>query len=65
MSCYTGMKFMDSPYFVSEFNNWHLLPGAPKEIRDEFNAMLKNDLECGEIDRAYYESHLAKDEKSA
>lgn len=58
-------KFMSSPYFVPEFDNWHLKPGAPKEVRDEFNAMLKNDLECGMIDRDYYESHLAKEEQSA
>ena len=29
-------KFMDSPYFVPEFNNWHLLPGAPEEVVKEF-----------------------------
>ncbi len=61
---YAGHEFMSSPYFVPEFNNWHLKPGAPKEIRDEFNAMLKNDLECGVIDFEYYKNHLAKDEKS-
>lgn len=42
---YLSHKFLESPYFVPEFNNWHLKPGAPKEIRDEFNAMLKNDFE--------------------
>ena len=28
--------FMKSPYFVSEFDNWHLKPGAPKEVQEEF-----------------------------
>lgn len=34
-------KFMDSPYFVRELFNWHLKPGAPKEVVDEFNAYMK------------------------
>lgn len=34
-------KFMDSPYFVRELFNWHLKPGAPKEIVDEFNEYMK------------------------
>ncbi|MEA4812262.1 MAG: hypothetical protein VB108_06805 [Anaerolineaceae bacterium] len=40
----TTMKrpsFMDSSYFVLEPNNWHLLPGAPKEIVEAFNAFMK------------------------
>lgn len=28
--------FMDSPYFVMEADNWHLKPGAPKEVVEEF-----------------------------
>lgn len=29
--------FIDSPYFVGEPDNWHLKPGAPKEVVKEFN----------------------------
>ncbi|MBL5771910.1 hypothetical protein B5V88_00230 [Heyndrickxia sporothermodurans] len=34
----TKMKpdFMDSPFFVDEPGNWHLKPGAPKEMQEEF-----------------------------
>ena len=28
--------FADSPYFVTEPGNWHLKPGAPKEVKKEF-----------------------------
>lgn len=34
-------KFMDSPYFVGEMNNWHLKDGAPKEVRKEFDQFMK------------------------
>lgn len=34
-------KFLDSPYFVGELFNWHLKPGAPKEVVDEFNAYME------------------------
>ena len=37
-------KFYDSPYFVDEPGNWHLKPGAPKEVVDEFNAFMGADL---------------------
>ena len=37
-------KFFDSPYFVDEPGNWHLKPGAPKEIVNEFNQYMKADL---------------------
>lgn len=30
-------KFMNSPFFVMEEDNWHLLPGAPEEVVKEFN----------------------------
>ena len=29
-------KFIDSPYFVEEPDNWHLKPGAPEEVQKEF-----------------------------
>ena len=35
-------KFFDSPYFVGELGNWHLKPGAPKEVVDEFNAFMRD-----------------------
>lgn len=34
-------KFLSSPYFVGERFNWHLKPGAPKDIVDEFNAYME------------------------
>ncbi|MDP4172016.1 MAG: hypothetical protein Q8906_15510 [Bacillota bacterium] len=36
--------FTKSPYFVDEPGNWHLKPGAPKEIQEEFEKYL-NDTE--------------------
>lgn len=35
-------KFFKSPYFVMETDNWHLLPGAPKEIQEEFDEFMSN-----------------------
>lgn len=29
-------NFIDSPFFVGEPGNWHLKPGAPKEVQKEF-----------------------------
>lgn len=29
-------KFLNSPYFVPEPGNWHLKPGAPDDVVDEF-----------------------------
>ena len=34
-------EFFKSEWFVPETDNWHLKPGAPKEIVDEFNAYMK------------------------
>ena len=34
-------KFMDSPYFVMEEDNWHLKPGAPAETVKEFNEFMQ------------------------
>jgi hypothetical protein len=44
-------KFYDSPFFVPDPGNFHLLPGAPKEVVDEFMALkqLREDLETGKI----------------
>lgn len=38
-------KFYESPYFVDEPGNWHLKPGAPEEIRKEFEAYMREELE--------------------
>jgi len=29
--------FIDSPYFVGEPDNWHLLDGAPEDVQKEFD----------------------------
>lgn len=34
-------KFIDSPYFVMEENNWHLKDGAPAEVVKEFNEYME------------------------
>lgn len=33
-------KFMDSPYFVMEEDNWHLKEGAPADVVKEFNEFM-------------------------
>ena len=38
-------KFYDSPYFVDEPGNWHLKPGAPPEIVEEFNKFMEEPTE--------------------
>ncbi|MGJ7909628.1 hypothetical protein [Neobacillus sp. LXY-1] len=35
-------EFTKSPYFVDEPGNWHLKPGAPKELHDELNKYLES-----------------------
>lgn len=34
-------NFIDSPYFVDEPGNWHLKPGAPVEVQEEFNEFMR------------------------
>jgi hypothetical protein len=34
-------KFLDSPYFYEDAKGWHLKPGAPKEVQDEFNDFME------------------------
>ena len=34
-------KFIYSPYFVEEPDNWHLKPGAPEEVQREFDEFMK------------------------
>lgn len=40
--------FVDSPYFVNEEDNWHLLPGAPEEVQREFEEFMREDREAKE-----------------
>ena len=37
----TRPDFVDSPFFVDEPGNWHLKPGAPQEVQDEFDAFMQ------------------------
>lgn len=37
----TVPKFINSPFFISEPGNWHLKPGAPKEVVREFNDFMQ------------------------
>lgn len=32
--------FMNSPFFVEEPDNWHLLPGAPEDVQHEFDEFM-------------------------
>ena len=47
--------FMDSPYFVCEEDNWHLLPGAPESVVKEFEEYMKADKELIDKKRWYTE----------
>lgn len=40
-------EFTKSPYFVDEPGNWHLMPGAPKDLQEEFNNYM-NSLELND-----------------
>jgi hypothetical protein len=40
-------KFTKSPYFVDEPGNWHLKPGAPKELQEELDQYLSS---LGDVD---------------
>lgn len=40
-------EFTKSPYFVDEPGNWHLKPGAPKDLQEEFNNYM-NSLEVND-----------------
>lgn len=35
-------EFTKSPYFVDEPGNWHLKPGAPKELQNELENYLNS-----------------------
>lgn len=41
MATFECPKFYDSPYFVDEPGNWHLKPGAPKEVVEEFQRFME------------------------
>ena len=34
--------FFNSPYFVAEPDNWHLKPGAPEDVKKEFEEFMGN-----------------------
>lgn len=40
--------FINSPYFVPEQDNWHLLPDAPCEVKKEFDKFMKDQEEAEE-----------------
>lgn len=42
------MDFVDSEYFVSEDDNWHLKEGAPEEVKKEFEEYMEYSKECEE-----------------
>lgn len=42
MSTGTAPKFIKSPYFVMEAGNWHLKPGVPKEVVEEFEEYMED-----------------------
>lgn len=39
-------EFFTSEWFVADVDNWHLKPGAPQEIVDEFNEYMKLDADA-------------------
>lgn len=41
--------FIDSPYFIMEFDNWHLLPDAPAEVVKEFDEWMAAYNEASEL----------------
>lgn len=40
--------FINSPYFVPEQDNWHLLPNAPDVVKKEFNEFMEMQSEYNE-----------------
>lgn len=42
------LKFVDSPYFVPEEDNWHLKDGAPEDVKAEFEEYMKYSKELQE-----------------
>lgn len=36
-------RFMDSPFFVMEEDNWHLKEGAPEDVVKDFNDYMNGD----------------------
>ena len=41
-------NFIDSEFFVPEFGNWHLKPGAPEDVVNEFEEWKKQNEEAKE-----------------
>jgi len=42
------LKFVDSPYFVDEDENWHLRDDAPEDVKREFEEYMQYSNECEE-----------------
>lgn len=57
MTTMTMPKFLESPFFVGEPNNWHLLPGAPEEVVLEFEQWCKDYEEAQEFN-PHRQEHL-------
>ena len=38
---FLNQNFRNSPFFVAEPDNWHLLKGAPLEVVKEFNDFME------------------------
>ena len=41
-------NFVKSPFFVGETNNWHLLQGAPIEVKKEFDEWVEEQEKANE-----------------
>ncbi len=41
MTSFRQPDFVNSPFFVDEPGNWHLKPGAPADVVEEFNEFLE------------------------
>ena len=58
-------KFMDSPFFVMEEDNWHLKEGAPAETVKEFNEFMQElNADKGSEENTIYDSMAGKINKA-
>lgn len=48
-------SFLDSPYFVDEYGNWHLKDDAPEELKKEFEAYMKDGDPSGKTYKVHHE----------
>lgn len=42
MSC-TQPMFMLSPYFIEDEKGWHLKPGAPQDVIDDYEEFMREE----------------------